>query len=177
MASYVQGLSSAGCVSVQGADGPDVQVQYYSTEQEHFKLLRATVNGLIGDSHKGLHGPEKVVILTPDRTALPSQVRDSGAFIRPVRETLVPATSGAIRLGTVHAFKGLEATCVVLTGFQRIDTTETKRLLYVGGSRAKGLLKILLPQSCGPQFQACLNDILASLTASKRVTKEAFSLS
>jgi hypothetical protein len=172
---YVQGLSGSGCVSVLGVEGPDVQVQYYNTDQEHFKLLKTIVNTLVGDPKRGLHGPEQVVILTPDRTALPHQIRDQGAFVRPVTEQLIPAPSGAIRVGTIQGFKGLEATCVVLTGLQRIDTTEYRRLLYVGGSRAKGLLKILLPQSCSAQVQACIGDILASLAAPRRGAED-FSL-
>jgi hypothetical protein len=175
VAAYVQGLSGAGCVSVLGVEGPDVQVQYYNSDQEHFKLLKGIVNTLVGDTKRGLHGPEQVVILTPDRMALPHQIRDAGAFVRPITEQLIPAPSGAIRVGTVHSFKGLEATCVVLTGLQRIDTTESRRLVYVGGSRAKGMLKILLPKSCSPQVQACIGDIFASLAAPRRGTED-FSL-
>lgn len=168
VAAYVQGLSGAGCVSVLGAEGPDVQVQYYNNHQEHFKLLKSTVNTLVGDPSRGLHAPEQMVILTPDRMALPPQTRELGAFVRPITEQLIPAPSGAIRVGTVHSFKGLEATCIVLTGLQRIDTTEQRRLLYIGGSRAKSLLKILLPKSCSAQVQACIGDILASLSAPQR---------
>lgn len=168
VAAYVQGLSGAGCVSVLGVEGPDVQVEYYGDDQDHFRLLKTTVNTLVGDAKRGLHAPEQVVILTPERSVLPPHVYAPGAFVRPVTEQLVPPTSGAIRVGTVHAFKGLEATCVVLTGLKRIDTTESRRLLYVGASRAKGLLKILLPRSCSPQVQACIGDILASLAAPGR---------
>jgi len=175
VAAYVQGLSGSGCVSVLGADGPDVQLIYYGSEQEHVKLLRTAVNSLIGEPSRGLHTPEQIVILTSDRTSVPIQIHDPGAFVRPLSSQLVPTPAGSIRFGTIHGFKGLEATCVVLTGLQRIDTAECRRLLYVGGSRAKGLLRILLPKSSSAQVQACIADVLAAL-ASDRAGPNNFAL-
>ncbi len=172
VAAYVQGLSGSGNISVKGADGPDVQLVYYATEQEHVKVLRAAINSLIGEPDRGLHKPEQVVVLTTERRAVPPSLWDTGALLRPLSEQLVPPPAGAIRVGTVHGFKGLEATCVVLTGLTRIDTAEARRLLYVGGSRAKGLLKIVLPKSSGPQVQACIADVLSALTAARVATAE-----
>jgi superfamily I DNA/RNA helicase len=105
--------------------------------------------------------------LTTERRALPTSLWDAGALLRPLSEQLVPLPAGAIRVATVHGFKGLEAACIVLTGLTRIDTAEARRLLYVGGSRAKGLLKIVLPKSSGPQVQACIADVLGALASAR----------
>jgi superfamily I DNA/RNA helicase len=172
VAAYVQGLSGSGSISVKGADGPDVQLVYYATEQDHVKVLRSAINSLIGEPDRGLHTPEQVVVLTTERRAVPPSLWDTGALLRPLSEQLVPPPAGAIRVGTVHGFKGLEATCVVLAGLKRIDTAEARRLLYVGGSRAKGLLKIVLPKSSGPQVQACIADVLSALTAARVANAE-----
>lgn len=168
VAAYVNGLSGNGSVAVRGAAGPDVKVVYYRNDQEYLMILRATVNGLVGDSEKGLHAASDVVILTPDRAFLPDAIRETGTFVRPVLDDPNDADAGGIRVCTVHAFKGLEATCVVLVGLSRIDTAEARRLLYVGGSRAKSLLRVLLPVACESQVQACMPGIIQALAETAR---------
>jgi hypothetical protein len=168
VAAYVNGLSGYGSVTVRAADGPDVQIEYYDTRADYLKKLRSTVNGIVGELDHGRLPPGDVVILTVDRTWIPAEVFAPGFFVRPATEARGPQVPGAIRISTVHAFKGLEASCVVLTGFSRIDTPEDRRLLYVGGSRARGLLYILLPKAAAPQVAASMQAIAAALTTAGR---------
>ncbi len=53
-------------------------------------------------------------------------------------------TQNKIAFSTIQAFKGLENTIIVLTGFDDLETEENQRLLYVGISRARLKLYILL---------------------------------
>ena len=97
-----------------------------------------------------------MAILTTDRAFLPSELTAAGFFLRPVGSPGPAGDPNAIRVSTVQAFKGLESTCVVLVGLTEIDSPAARRLIYVGGSRAKSVLKLLLPQSVAGSFQSLL---------------------
>ena len=55
---------------------------------------------------------------------------------------------------TIHAFKGLESPVVVLTGISDIVSLEGRSLMYVGMSRAKSHLAIVLNNKATPHVQA-----------------------
>ena len=52
--------------------------------------------------------------------------------------------SRQITFSTIHSFKGLENTHIVLTGVSRLDDDEFKSLLYVGMSRARAGLSVFI---------------------------------
>ncbi len=54
--------------------------------------------------------------------------------------------AGKVRFRTIHAFKGLEASYVILTDLDKLDTKQAERLLYTGLSRAKIKLYLVLPK-------------------------------
>jgi superfamily I DNA/RNA helicase len=49
-------------------------------------------------------------------------------------------TDGQIRFSTIHAFKGLESSTIIITD---IDSYEDDKLIYVGLSRARFALHVL----------------------------------
>ncbi|MBK8686897.1 MAG: ATP-binding domain-containing protein [Betaproteobacteria bacterium] len=53
-----------------------------------------------------------------------------------------------MRYSTIHAFKGLESTAVVIVGIEGFARSDLRELFYVGASRAKSVLRLLLPQTC-----------------------------
>lgn len=49
-----------------------------------------------------------------------------------------------LTFSTIHSYKGLENTIVIVLGFEEISSTDAQRLLYIGISRAKQKLYIIL---------------------------------
>jgi hypothetical protein len=67
-------------------------------------------------------------------------------------------------VATVHAFKGLEAGCIILVGLRDLDSSAARRFVYVGASRARTVLRILLPRCCSEQVQTKLVGVLEALS-------------
>jgi len=166
VAAYVTGLAEAGAMPIEGTDGPDPEILYYQDTPSYRKLLRTTVNSLLGDLEKGKLPPGDVVILTARRDMLREEIRQPGFFVRPVVAADAPAVANAIRMATVQSFKGLEASAIILTGFPDLDSQSVRRLLYVGGSRARVVLRLLLPDRCNAYVETSLPRILKALTSS-----------
>jgi len=62
------------------------------------------------------------------------------------------APAGRIRTSTVHAFKGLEATAVILTDVTDLTSEHARQLLYVATTRATDRLAVLVHQAAVPQL-------------------------
>lgn len=160
---YVRGLSGAGSIKLRtSANGPDVTIDYYSTIQEYRKLIRKIVNeSVAGLAEVGIN-PCETAILSANHSAILSEWCDHGSFIRPVQGALCKQVN-AVRVATIQSFKGLEASVVVLTGIDDLDDPVQRRLLYVGGSRARARLRMVLPLPCERQVQARIGDIANAL--------------
>src|SRR5439155_1167106 len=124
-------------------DGPEV-VEAWAAEPRHrekgaTRLLRDWID-------RGLE-PSQIIILSPnnfdgslvngiDRSKLPRQVVDvSKASAR---------DDSRIRFSTIAGFKGLESDAVLLVDINDLASVEELSLLYVGASRAKSLLGLVL---------------------------------
>ena len=49
-----------------------------------------------------------------------------------------------IRFSTIHSFKGLESQVVIMVDIEEVDDDKSQSLLYVGMSRARSLLILLI---------------------------------
>lgn len=72
----------------------------------------------------------------------------------PFRDVASPE-KGGIRYVSVHAFKGLEAAGIVVTDIERMDE-HARALLYVGMSRARIRLILLMHESCRKEYDRML---------------------
>lgn len=68
-----------------------------------------------------------------------------------------------LQVSTIHSYKGLENVVVFLYDFLEISTEESKRLLYVGISRATQQLNIILNQDLEQPFQKLISTNLSKL--------------
>ena len=57
---------------------------------------------------------------------------------------------------TIHSFKGLENTFIILFDFDEISSVEAQRLLYVGISRAKQKLYLILENNLEKEYQGLI---------------------
>ncbi len=104
--------------------------------------LRKTLRTLI--NKEGI-APERIVVLSPYRHSNPKSTWATGLDEVTVSSDMTTENTGQVRAGTIQGFKGLEADIVILVG---IDGAAMKRpeWLYVGASRAKAGLYILIPK-------------------------------
>jgi hypothetical protein len=101
--------------------------------------LRQLLRDLMG---KESIKPEQIVILAPYRYTNLQSAWAAGLDRVVVSDDLAYAHAGKVRVGTIQGFKGLEADVVILAG---IDAPAAKHpeWLYIGASRARGMLYIL----------------------------------
>ncbi len=101
--------------------------------------LRQLLKQLI--SHEGVL-PEQIVVLSPYRHTNPSSTWAQGLKDVQVNLEMANAQRGAVRVGTIHGFKGLEADVVIVAGLTP-QAQQHPEWLYVGATRAKASLFVL----------------------------------
>jgi hypothetical protein len=149
-------LSGTPLSETMSAEGPDVVEAWYSDKRAFQKEANRLLNDWLGRSVR----PEDVVILAP-RTFGHSMLADAR-----LPRNIVDVSSGHeprpgnFQFSTVQGFKGLEADVVLLTGFDDLDRPDSAALLYVGASRAKGLLGLLLDERVKPQYIERAGDLV-----------------
>lgn len=116
--------------------GAEVIVRSFKKSSDQLPHLQAILNALFQDGVK----PDDIVILSP--------VRKDRSVVAELTEYPVSFDLenrlGQIFFSTIHRFKGLESPVVILTDFDQIDYTNSKNLLYVGMTRARSALYVLL---------------------------------
>ena len=92
---------------------------------------------------------QDIVILYANRESVPDEVMNPGFFLRSVLPFEQGGDADAIRITSIQSYKGLEASAVVLLGIHEFSSGMSRGLFYVGASRAKTNLRVLLPDECG----------------------------
>ncbi|MDD5791435.1 MAG: NERD domain-containing protein/DEAD/DEAH box helicase [Erysipelotrichaceae bacterium] len=113
-------------------DTPAVDHEVYVNMEDQKSKLISLINNLLDRNVQ----PSDIVILSP-RTFSDSVVSKLGGEI--IEEYSVD-TYGKIRFSTIHAFKGLESSTIIITD---IESYDDEKLIYVGLSRATFDLHIL----------------------------------
>jgi hypothetical protein len=134
-----------------GVTGACVPHFYSDGRDKPAALLR------ILESCKKTHQPDAIVILSviQDRDSSAGQLAHLKKWPLTAMRTGEKAADCSLYT-TVHAFKGLEAAVVVLTDIENLDGDAMQRLLYVGMSRARLELHMLMHERCRNQYQQLL---------------------
>jgi hypothetical protein len=150
VAAYVTGISGVGSPVTQGIDGETPIVRYFEDRNSYLRLLRKLVNELIQSFLDAKLPLSEIAILYGSSDYVPQEIMAPGFFLRTVRTTaeISPLQDDCIQVCSIQGFKGLEARAVVLVGIEDLTTTLWRDLFYVGASRAKTNLRIILPASC-----------------------------
>jgi hypothetical protein len=163
VAAYVKGLSTFGGVALPGTVGPEVRIIYYEHRDQYLDILKHTINALTLELDAiGVSG-SNVTILAADNSFLPDCIYQPGFFACAVQEVTPCPDSTRVVATTVQKFKGLESTAIVLVGLQELEKEVARHLLYVGASRARSVLRIILPEKSSRYVQDRLCDILNAL--------------
>lgn len=147
------GLSPGYSRVLNAADSADVDPAFYRSASHQEDQLLATIAGLLKS-----FAPEEIVVLSMRSDTASCVARlareQSSWHFAPYREE--PESSAAIRYSSVHAFKGLEAPAIILTDIEAIDGEQSKSLLYVGMSRARVRLHVLMSERLRSSYDAML---------------------
>lgn len=135
-------------------DSADVEPVFYRSPSHQGDLLLATIAKLLKS-----FTPAEIVVLSMRADAsscVARQARDQPRWhFASYREE--PDDGAAIRYSSVHAFKGLEAAAVVLTDIEAIEDDQAKALLYVGMSRARIRLHVLMHERLRSSYDSMLD--------------------
>jgi hypothetical protein len=135
-------------------DSADVEPVFYRSPAHQGDLLLATIAKLLKS-----FAPSEIVVLSMRADASSCAARltrdQTGWRFASYREE--PSDAASIRYSSVHAFKGLEAAAVVLTDIEGIEDDQAKALLYVGMSRARIRLHVLMHERIRSSYDAMLD--------------------
>jgi hypothetical protein len=149
----MSGFESAAFLPSKVAGVP-VEYYFYSDVEEEAKKLESVLLKL----RQQKIPPRNVSILSPFRLRNSSVARvDRGTFrITDLTENPRLPVAESVAFSTIQGFKGLENSCIILTDIDRISDDEFKSLLYVGMSRAKVRLIILIDDRARKEYNELL---------------------
>lgn len=137
---------------VTGApDGPESKVHHYSTREAAIDFLETLIRQLV-DSQVRL---EDIVILSTRRreNSLLAGHRNLAGYrmVEPTEDG--PPRPGELLFSTIHAFKGLERQAVIAVDLAEIGDEFWSMLHYIGLSRARVLLYVLVPEETRRNYE------------------------
>lgn len=126
-----------------------VEPMFYGTKNSQEKLLDVTVADLLKK-----YEPNQIVILSMKslEDSIASHLQKvAGQHL--VLYSDVDTDKNAIRYSTIRMFKGMESHAVVLTDIYDLERDMSKALLYIGMSRAKMTLVMLMDEKLKGAYQ------------------------
>lgn len=134
-------------------EGSDVDPLFYGSPATQEKQLDFAVASL-----KETFKPGEIMILSMrnDEKSCAGAAINGGVGIKmaPIRQVQDGQT---IPFASIHAFKGLEAPAVIITDIDQLDDENARALLYVGMSRARIRLFLLMHESCRKSYDRILD--------------------
>lgn len=136
-------------------EGLPVDYYFYKDETEKIQKLEKILQQLY---HKNI-SPANITILSPNKfeNAGVAQLKSKHFRIHDItknRTIFIPPDT--ITFSTIHSFKGLENSFIILMDISRLDNDEFKSFLYVGMSRARVSLSLLLAEQARQDYDALL---------------------
>ncbi len=142
--------------SVGVTPGLPVEYIWYDAPVDQPKRLKNLLYRLYQDGVKA----GRVTVLTPRSLANSCLPKVSDPVLEPVTEQnvydIVTGAHGSTTFSTVSSFKGLENDYIVLADVEHLDGDWWRSVIYVGMSRARAGLCVLVPNSLRPSYEACL---------------------
>ena len=134
--------------------GADVVFRTYKKSKDQIEILENTVSRLLKDN------------ISPDDIVLLSAVKFEKSVANELTCSEVSQDrnerKGKVLFSTVHSFKGLESPVVILTDFDSIDYDRQKNLLYVGMTRARSALYVIMGASAYQRVEKMIRESKAN---------------
>lgn len=138
------------------AEGAPVEFSFWKTSDEQYEQVDQTVLKYLTD---GI-APQDIVILSPfklENSGLKDCQKIAGIALLDLSESSSNAAETSIGFTTIHAFKGMESSVVMLVDLDSL-TDGQRALLYVGMSRARSALHVFASQNCKTQITELLSN-------------------
>lgn len=136
-------------------DGVPVNYRFYTDDMDQ----RRQINEIVKKHRSDGIEIESITILSPkrlDRSCLAEPERLSFKIVDLTSTGLSPCQGREIAFSTIHAFKGLESSTVIITDITHLVDERNRALLYVGMSRARYSLSVLVSESAREEYQAAI---------------------
>ena len=134
--------------------GADVVFRTYKKSRDQIELLEDIINRL---------QKEKI---PPDDIVLLSAAKFDNSVAKELDNVEVSLDrknrKGKVLFSTVHSFKGLESPVVILIDFESIDYDRQKNLLYVGMTRARSALYVIMGVSAYQKVEKMIRECKAN---------------
>ena len=125
----------------EGDDQDSLKAYFYKDVKHQQEILENILDKL-----KPYYGGSEIVILSPKEGVSSANClyseNTSKHLLSPLRK--VDDLTNSIKFTTIHSFKGLEAPVVIITDISKISDEQAISLLYVGMSRARTKLVLLI---------------------------------
>lgn len=131
--------------------GAEVVIRSFRKSSDQLAHLQGILDALLRDGVK----PDDIAILSPVRKerSVVAELTDCPISLDPDQR------DGQIFFSTIHRFKGLESPVVILTDFDQIDYTSQKNLLYVGMTRARSALYVVLSDKAKKTMDKMMQEV------------------
>ncbi|MFC2016891.1 ATP-binding domain-containing protein [Chloroflexota bacterium] len=141
-------------------EGIPVEYYFYRDSEDEVKQLETILVKL----RRQKIPAGNVTLLSPFRleNSCVININKADFQIRSLNEQISFPMSNMITYSTIHGFKGLENSYIILTDINRINDDEFKSLLYVGMSRAKVGLIVLMDEQARRDYNELLKKSLKS---------------
>ncbi|MFC2001231.1 NERD domain-containing protein [Chloroflexota bacterium] len=141
-------------------EGIPVEYYFFKESEDEVKQLE----GILGKLRQQKIPAGNITILSPFRleNSCVANIDKAEFQITSLNEQTTFPMSKVITFSTIHGFKGLENSYIILTDINRINDDEYKSLLYVGMSRAKVGLIILMDERSRKDYNELLKKSLKS---------------
>lgn len=140
---------------LQTGRAEDIDVNFYRTPKEQVALFKTRLKGL---SQSLL--PSEVVVLSTreDASSCAEMLFRQGGLpkLEPLRNRKTDHSS--VGFTTIQAFKGMEAPGVILTDIEELVGEKAEALLYIGMSRARQRLVMLMHEDCRHTYLRAVRD-------------------
>ena len=132
--------------------GMPVEHRYWRTESGLLRSITATVRRLVADGVS----VDDMMILSPRRLENSALAGVEEVCDLPLVDCSrsLSTSGGCVRFSTIHSFKGLESQVVIIIDIDEVDDDMSQALLYVGMSRARSLLIMLINERARSSIDA-----------------------
>ena len=130
--------------------GPDVVIRTYRKNRDQIGLLEQIIDRLMKDGIS----PDDIVLLSAAKFDNSVASELTSADVSQDRKN----RKGKILFSTVHSYKGLESPVVIMIDFESIDHDRQKNLLYVGMTRARSALYIIMGASAHQKMEQMIRE-------------------
>lgn len=152
-------------------DGIPVKYSWYDKASSQPVTLTRVLKQMLKDGVR----PGRITVLSPRSISRCCAASISDPPLVPAtRENIWQIATGefdAVSYCSVSSFKGLENEFIVLTDIEDLDTEWWRSVIYVGMSRARVGLHLLVSNSLRPAYEMCVRDWLEAKTNLQETTR------